>query len=535
MKKNSLTRFLCLAISLILLVLFVGCTPKSDTSQSGTVPTASSDVTTKPETVTTAPSDVTTKPKRLIFARNEKILTLDEGVSNNISNDVIIRAVYDTLVELDKDGNVLPVLATKWEVNDTATEWVFTLRQDVLFSDGSKLTAEDVKASFMYPVENNLNQSSNFKAIASVEAVDDYTVKINCNTPYGALLSTASSWGIMSHTLVERGGDAIANEMLGSGPWMLKENIPDVHAILVRNPNFWGEPPYYDEIEYVTLLEDSTRLAAIQNGEVDIADNMDPTTFSIIESDKNMILYKLALADQQWLGLKTDKAPFNDKNVREALSLSIDRQAIVDMLKGGKVASGVIPSTSLGGGQQEPYEYNPERAKKLLAESSYDGRELTFLSFTGNYIMTMEQLEAIQAMMTEVGFNVKLDIFDNATFMQRRAAELYDLFWTGSAHRNADPMIFLNGRILANTQKTNYVNEEMFSWIKKGSSDSSVKDRATDYAKVNEIAMKDFAPFLGINETISGYAVSKKVDPASLDIALRPDRVVLFRYLKGVE
>jgi len=534
MNKKRFKQFFGFMLVIVLaLVNISGCSGSSQTQNNGATQAQSTDTA---QTQSTAAAQTGNDSfKRIRFARNEKVLTFDQSMSNNISNNINILSVYDTLVERNPDGTISPRLATKWEVNADATEYIFYLRNDVKFSNGDQFTAEDVKATFMYPVENNTMRSSSFESIERIDVIDEYTVKFLCNKSFGALLSIATIYGVYSHKLVERGADVMAVEMLGTGPYMLKENLPDVKCTLERNPYYWDTPPYYDEYEYIFLLEDSTRLAAIQNGEIDIADNMDPSLYETVESNQNMTLLKRDLADQFWVGLKCDREPFSDLKVREAASLSIDRNALVSIVKGGKPAGGIVVSTALGGGRLPPYEYNPEKAKQLLEESSYDGRELIFLSFVGNLVMTMEQLEAIQAMMTAVGFNVKLDIYDNATFMERRSAELYDMFWTASAHEAGDPINFLNTRVLGNSQMCNYENQEMMSWIRKGSELSAAEDRADAYAKVNEISAQEFAPFLGLNEVVCGYAISNKIDPNCFERAFGIDRVVLPRFLVGLE
>ena len=530
MKQTNFKRIICVTICAVMMLgIFAGCgeRPVPDIPVPGQMGAGQN--VPQPGGQDAPPAEGIS---RVRLARNERVLTFDQAASMNISSNHLIRAINDSLVFME-GGQIVPRLATSWEINDEATEFIFQLRTDARFSNGSPFTARDVQATFMYPVENNLANSASFQPIERVEILGDHEVKFYMSEPFGAFLSLASTWGVVYHALVEGGPDVMATQIIGTGPYMLEENVPDVRVLLVRNPYYWGEAPYFDEYEYIIILEDSTRLAAAQNGEIDIAENMDPSVFGIIEAHADLYLYQVALADMHWLGIKTDREPFTDINVRRALSLSIDRQALVNIVQGGQVGGGIISEVTLGGGRLPPYEFDPDLARELLAASDYDGRELVFLSFTGAFTMTMEQLEAIQAMMTAVGFNVLIDVFDNATFMERRSAELFDFFWTGAAHPNADPNVFFTSRIMGNTQMCNWFHDEMFEYIRLGNQLSDINARADAYARVNELARYYYAPFIGLNETMGNYAVRNTIDEASLARAFGADRIVHPRFLRG--
>lgn len=470
--------------------------------------------------------------KRLVFARSEDVLKLDKYNSTLLSDGMMIAQMNEPLLWQTHDGKLKPWLATRWEVNADATEWTFWLRDDVTFSDGTPMTAADVKATYEYPRDNNVALSKTWKDLKEVEIVDDYQVKVIFNVPCGAMSYMAYLSNIYSKEIIAKGPDAMATESLGTGPWKLKEWNPGDNMILERNEHYWGEKPYFDELEYKVIIEDSTRLAAVQTGAVDIAEGVAPELYEQVEQDPGVQLYKTNLADQQWLGLKCDKAPFDNIKAREALSLCLDRQVFVDIL-GGKVSTSIIPSKSLGGNADWPaLEFDPGKARQLLSESGYDGEKIVLLSFTGSYPKTMEQLETVQAMMTAVGFNVSLEVFEMSTFLERRASEQYHLFWTGCAMSGLDPDVFLTSRIVNNTQKCNYVNEALNAAIKNGQQATTLEGRQAAYDEATSIVNREFAPFIPIYETVSAYAVSPNIDLSNAEEVFRPDRKLNFIYIR---
>jgi len=529
-------KYICIALTLVTTVtLAVGCASNSGGGPAGndTSGTASGSGSTGSNTQT-GYTQTTDDVKRLIFARSEDVLSMDLYNTTLLSNGMVVRQINQTLLFQTAEGELRPWLATKWEASDDATEWMFRLREDVMFSDGTPLTAADVKASYEYPTKNNVASSATWQDLKEVQILGDYEVKVIFNNPCGAMSYMAAGATIYKKDIVDQGPEVMASTSVGTGPWKLKEWNPGDNIVLDRNEYYWGDKPYYDEFEYKVIIEDSTRLAAVQTGAVHIAEGVAAELYDQVERDPRVQLFKLDLADQQWLGLKCDVPPFDNIKAREAVSLCLDRAVFVDMLQGGKVSTSIIPSKSLGGVPDWPdLPYDPVRAKQLLEESGYNGDKIVLLSFTGSYPKTMEQLETVQAMMTAVGFNVSLEVFEMSTFLERRAAEQYNLFWTGTAMIGLDPDSFLSARIVNNTQKCNYFNDALTDAINRGRRANTLEGRQAAYEEAMKIVNKEFAPFIPIYETISAYAISPDVDLSGAANLFRSDRIPNFHLMKG--
>ena len=473
--------------------------------------------------------------KRLVFSRGEDVLTFDNFTSNLQADFIMVHAICDPLIWQAPDGSFTPYLCTKWEVNENSTEWTFYLRDGVKFSNGKPLTAKDVKATFEYPAKNNLLYSGSFRGL-EVQIINDLTVKLIFDEPNGAFSTFAYLFPIFSEEVLAMGPDEVAKNPIGSGPYKLKEWNPTKNVILERNPNFWGDAPYYDEIEYAIIVEDSTRLAALQTGEIDIADGIPADMYDAVNNNPNLELLPIPACNYMWLGLACDKPPFNDKKAREALSLCLDRQVFIDMMGGGMISTGILPSLAYGDATLPPLSYDPARAKQLLEESSYNGEQVSFLSFTGVFPKSQEQLEAVAAMMAAVGFNVNLEIFTQSTFMERRSAELYHLFWTGTAMFGLDPDILLTARILNNSQHFNYTGpkaDELNNYINKGREPATYEGRKEAYKDVLRVANEEFAPIIPMYETVNVYACNSSIDLSNMDVVFRGDLIIPLRNLRG--
>ncbi|MCD7059717.1 ABC transporter substrate-binding protein [Pelagibacterium xiamenense] len=331
---------------------------------------------------------------------------------------VIMQNISETLTELDVrgDAGLMPRLAESWEDMGDGT-WRFHLREGVTFSDGSAFDAADVQHSFERAFSDQIScETPRYFAgmELSFNVVDDHTIDITSDPaqPILPLLMTLVTM-VPSETPVE-----FVREPVGTGPYVLSEWNVGQNITLTRRDDYWGEAPEVTEATYVVRSESAVRAAMVEAGEADIA-----PTVSEIEgrtADKNF-----AYPNSETLYLRLDHSmePLSDIRVREALNLAIDREAFVGTLlpQGTEPAVAMVPPTTLGWNDEiEVWDYNPDRARELLEEARADGvdvdQQIQIVGRTNNYPNATEVYEAIQAMLTDVGFNVDLQMYEVAEF-----------------------------------------------------------------------------------------------------------------------
>lgn len=332
---------------------------------------------------------------------------------------IVLGNISETLTELDVRGDegLKPRLAESWEQVDDKT-WRFNLRQGVTFSDGSAFDAEDVKHSFERAGSSEITCeiSRYYEGIEiTPTVVDENTIDFATEPAQPILPLLLSLLTIVpSETPIE-----FTREPIGTGPYTLTDWQPGQSITLDRRADYWGEQPAVEKATYVFRADPSVRAAMVATGEADIAPSIsaiDATT----EMDKSY-------PNSETTYLRIDHAvpPLNDKRVREALNIGIDREAFIGSIlaEGTEIATAINVPTTLGWNPDtKAWPYDPDRAKALLEEAAADGvpvdTEILLVGRTGNFPGATETFEAIQSMLSEVGFNIRLQMVEVAEHEQ---------------------------------------------------------------------------------------------------------------------
>lgn len=417
-RETSFLRSWALVVSLLIFIgSFTACSGNNGPTQTSGAETSGSEASGAVATSAQAPS--------------QELEVLKVGVSDlpgqmdpmrNVGNTGIRihYNIFETLILADqKDNyNLKPMLAESWKrIDDYTLE--FKLKKGIKFHNGAELKASDVKFSFDRLKEKDLPDielaASLMSVIKEVQVVDDYTLRVISEAVDPILEDRiASSWGgwILPEAYVkEAGNDGFALKPVGTGPFKVVSYSPE-KVVLERFEDYWGEKPNVKRIEYILYPENSTRLTALINGEVDLITQLPADQISVIEKDPNLEALSLNIANMHVLMYNTSSAPLSDKKLRQALNLGIDRQLLADTLWGGKA---VVPR----GHQYPEYAdmyfadypvmgYNVEKAKQLVAESSYKGEELQYEVEPGYYTFNVEAGEAVVDMWKQIGVNAKV-------------------------------------------------------------------------------------------------------------------------------
>ncbi|QPC83337.1 twin-arginine translocation signal domain-containing protein [Phototrophicus methaneseepsis] len=346
---------------------------------------------------------------------NAWVTSLDAQTQSGPSNVGyrIYGLMHDSLLQIGRDGQPEGLLATAWE-ND-GNQWRFTLREGVVFHDGTTMTADDVVFSLermMDPQYQGIGLTVG-PYLASVEATDELEITITTPAPDPLLpYRLANYWvNIMPRAGVEAAGfDAMQANPIGAGPYKVVEFTPD-RLVLEQHSEYWGGTPAAGEIILRYIPENAIRVSALQAGEVDMITNVPIDQLDALESDGDLQVVSTNLFNFMNVLFNTTAGVTADVNVRRALSMAIDRQAIVDQLFGGRVRAMtdyLLPGT-LGFDESRPVlTYDPEAAAAALAESSYNGELLSFTPPVGYYVNSELVTQVVNQMWQAIGVNTEL-------------------------------------------------------------------------------------------------------------------------------
>jgi peptide/nickel transport system substrate-binding protein len=342
-----------------------------------------------------------------------------EASRSNVGR-IVKQNVTETLTEIDPDdGSITPRLATAWEQVDDLT-WRFELQEGVTFHDGEPFNAEAVKTAIERTLDDRIDCEIRIKFFGGMEVTPvvagEHTLDIRTAEPAPILPTMMGTMTITSPNTVmgERTRDPV-----GTGPYRFVSWEPGTSVVLERFEDYWGETPEVEKVTYVFRTESAVRAAMVAAGEADIAPNIavqdatDPTMdFSYLNSETSSFR------------IDVTKPPLDDVRVRKALNLAIDRDAMIGTIFSPDVVKAtqfVVPSINGHNPDLEPWPYDPEQAKQLLAEAEADGvpvkDEITIIGRTEIYPNATEHAEAVMAMLQEAGFNVKLNMLEVAEWV----------------------------------------------------------------------------------------------------------------------
>jgi peptide/nickel transport system substrate-binding protein len=341
---------------------------------------------------------------------------LNPFTMSSLVSALVVEQVYDTLFVFDESLAWQPNLCVELEAPDDRT-YVFHLAQTALFSDGSPVTAEDVKFSLESYKNPEIGARSWAQPIDTVEAVDAHTVKVNLTQPYAPLISYLA-WHynpIVSKAFYEATGGELSQQTMGSGPFVLSEFVPDQVIRFTKNPNYWQAGiPYVDGMEWLILPDDQARVAALRGDEIQNADFIDHQAVESFEGNADWAVYETSTLTHGTTYINCSQGPLADARVRQALSYAIDRNEFLQgaALGYGQV-TGYIPAAdqawSIPVGDLPSYQTNIEKAKELLAEAGYENGFDVTLRVSALYILDTANAQILQQQLKEIAVNVTIE------------------------------------------------------------------------------------------------------------------------------
>jgi len=394
----------------------------------------------------------------LRFALSGNPDTLDPHATSGTLTFQTTRSFYDTLVEPDRDGILVPALAESWAVSGDNLVWEFTLRSGVTFHNGDPLTSADVKATLerLVSPEMNSGKAGEFASIESISVPDDLTVVLILSEPTAALLSSlGSGWGaILPKSLVDSGHD-FGREPVGTGPFVFVEWIQDTRIVMEKNPDYWmGGFPRIDGVVINVIPENAVMVQGLISGDLDAVEAVLATDLPQLDADPNISVVRGLSTLVEVLAMNTSREPFSNLAVRQAVAQAIDKQAVMDIAYGG----GEVVATFMDYGNpyyvdfSELLPYDPAAARVALQQAGYDASKPLIMRVPENYDAHVKAGEMYQEMLESVGMNVELQLVDWSTWLGEvyRGDRDYDLTIIGHTGK-LDP----SGR-LRSTAETAY-------------------------------------------------------------------------------
>ncbi|MCI0545670.1 MAG: ABC transporter substrate-binding protein [Candidatus Rokubacteria bacterium] len=461
-------------------------------------------------------------------------VNLDPAQVTDLNSTRVGRRIVETLVTFPEESTqIVPGLAESWTTSRDGLTYTFKLRKGVKFHDGAPFNAEAVAFSIerqinpehpasklgKYPFANFF-----FGNVKAVEVMDESTVRFVLKEPRASFLAvlTAGAASIVSPTAVKKWGQDYALHPVGTGPFRYASWDRGQRVVLEKNPDYWRGPVKIDRVIYRPIVEDQARLTELLTGNLDVIVGVPPDFVAQLEGNPRTTLMKQVGAHVWYLGINNQKKPFDDKRVRQALNYAVNKDAIVkDVLKGtGAVSRGpVLPGTWAADPGLKAYPYDPERAKKLLAEAGYPNGFSTTLwaPESGSGMQSPVAMSTVlQSNLRAVGVNVKIETMEWGAFLAKLRSKEQDLFALSWMAGNEDPDMVLYP-LLHSSQWTPggpnralYRNEKFDELLHQGRLTTDQAKRAEIYREAQRILVED-APWIFVDHEIQIAALSKRV------------------------
>ena len=399
----------------------------SGTSASGTSASSTSAQETSTEAESTEGGSETAAKDSLIIATANETPSVTTNEHNAVAGNYMNQLTYNGLFKMDDTLTPVPDLVESYE-NTSDTEWVFHLKQGVLFHNGEEMTAKDVKASLELCKESP-EVSQYGAATQSVEVVDDYTVKVTTDGPQSGLLSNLTHHGnfILPADLIESGHD-FNKEPIGTGPYKLVAWNRGESLEFEAFEDYFGGAAPIKQIIWKIIPEGSSRTMALEAGEVDMIIEVETADLTRLSETEGVSLFSEAATAHNFMMINNEIAPFNNIDFRKAIASAIDKEAIVHVAVNGNatVTDAMVPDCFPGTTAEGAPTYDPEAAKAYLEASGLAPEECGFTLICSDDTK-LRAGQVIQSSLKEnLGIDIQLESMDLATYLDVTASGDYE-------------------------------------------------------------------------------------------------------------
>ncbi|HJE18793.1 MAG TPA: glutathione ABC transporter substrate-binding protein [Aliicoccus persicus] len=499
----------------------------------------------------------------LIIADMSDLVSLDPHGNNDVPSSNVRANIYDTLTILDENMEVQPHLAVEWEETDENT-YSFTLRDDVVFHDGTEFNAEVVRANLLRVTDENFASQRAFlyEMITDIEVVDDYTVEITTEYPFAPLLSHLAhdAGGMLSLDVItedynqalegtdydyesyvealvageefdedvvaaigENIGEYAAQNPIGTGPFVLESRSPGDNTVLVRNDDYFDEPALLDSVTFKVVSETASRIAELEGGYSHVIGAVDPISRDRVENHDETYLDETESMSLSYVGFNVEAEYLDDPLVRQAISYAIDREAIIAGIYDGVGIEAIGPLAPAVFGYDENVEgitYDMDRAKELMAEAGYeDGFEISL--WTNDNPQRVDTAVFMQESLAELNIDVSIEQVEWGAYLERTADGEHDMFilgWsvvTGDADYGMYPL-FHSEQVGAPGNRSFIQNDELDELLEAGRQAIDPEERLEHYSAAQDLLV-DLAPMVYIHHSNYLTGVRDEVQNFEID------------------
>lgn len=451
-------------------------------------------------------------------------LTADPGSFSPLDSTMMIELrlyenIYDTLVEVDLEGNIISGLAKSWDISEDGLTYEFKLHEGVKFHDGSELKAADV----VYTFNELYTESANYFDLRQIYnealAKDEYTVEITLNEPSAMFLAELASTGYVFsenyHTTV---GDEMRSKPMGTGAYKFKSREMGSKIEFERFDDYFKGQAPIKNVVYRILPDANTLVVALESGDIDFSDSIPLASKSILEENSDISLQSLQGIRLDWVAMNNESEPFDNVKVRQAVNYALDREFWNDVVFEGEGTpwdAMFLPGMIAAPDDYPKYEYNVEKAKDLLEEAGYpDG-----FTVEQPILCTAAQsqpAEVLQASLMNIGIITEIQTLEFGTYISQYRAGDFSLSISGfffiTPDTNLPSSVYKIGQIGV-MNNARYVNEEVDSLLAEALVESDASVRRELYNEAYTIAQNDAAYAVAIiPPAIIGYDSNLSID-----------------------
>jgi peptide/nickel transport system substrate-binding protein len=468
---------------------------------------------------------------KIVIAQGVDPTTLDTQNQQETPASVVASHLFDTLVERDQNLKIVPALAEELPKLVAPTTWEVKLRRGVKFHNGEEFNAESVKWS-LERVKTGLRASSNFRPIEKVDIVDPYTVRVQTSKPWPIFPTIMTSrQASMYPPKAYAGKDSafISKNPIGTGPYKLVRWSKDEEIVLEANDQYWRGAPKIKTVVFRPIPDDAVRVAALQNGEVDVAVNIPPHLANIINNHPKIFLstapsirtLQLMFVTHEYDAQHKLIGPYKgvtaDKRVRQAIAYALDVDEIIKGVLDGKAMRTATLLTPLHFGYDpalKPIRQDLGKVKQLLTEAGFPGGlELTLNSPQGRYVRDKEVAEAVTGQLTKAGIKTQLKTFEFVSYLNtlvyvHKPGPVWLIGW-GTGTVDAETVygpLFRTGSNLGN-----YHNADFDGMVDQAQTQMDEKQRLATYHRINKLWIDDM-PAVPLYQQLDLYGASKRLN-----------------------
>ncbi|BEV14924.1 ABC transporter substrate-binding protein [Herbaspirillum sp. DW155] len=373
---------------------------------------------------------------------------LDPTQSSMLNERIVYQSLFDKLLDLDGEGKIVPMLAERWTVSDDQKTYTLYLRKGVKFQDGTPFDAKAVEFNLLRGQEKTSLRRNELKYVSRITVVDDHTIRLELSTPFAPFLSILTDRaGMMSSpAAVKKYGEDYINHPVGTGPFIYEGRLKGATLTLKKNPDYWRAGlPKVDEVVYKIMPDVNVAFNNLRSGQVDISNRFPYKEITNVPANAGYTVLNKPSLGFRGIYLNTTKPPFDKKEVREAVDILIDRNAIAKVVYNNAVAPGHSPFSKAqfaNGPSDAPPKVDVARAKALLKAAGKEGG----FSFRLPLPTTADELQAgqmIQGMLRPAGITVTLEKTEIASQVEAGKAGTFEALFLGwSGRPDPDQNIF---------------------------------------------------------------------------------------------